>query len=87
MAKKKYTIEVEMEERWIPHFNSFLNYLESMGKLGHSCTVGFYADGDGDFRPTFKVSDPTPLVQPAWMNGNKPNLEKTISVEALFDAG
>ena len=27
--------------------------MESMGNLGHSCRVGFYADGDGDFRPKF----------------------------------
>ena len=34
---------------------SMLKYFEAMGKLGHSCRVGFYADGDGDFRPEFET--------------------------------
>ena len=56
MAKKKFTIECEMEERWIDDFCSFLEYLEWCGRVGHSSAVGFGADGDGDFRPTFDIS-------------------------------
>lgn len=54
MATKKFDIHVSMEERWIPHFQSFLKYMEGMGSAGHSAMVGFYADGDGDFRPKFE---------------------------------
>ena len=52
---KKFTIECEMEERWINYFLSFLKELEYNGKIGHSELVGFFSDGDGDFRPTFKT--------------------------------
>lgn len=51
----KFTIEVEMEDRWIPHFMSMLDYMEYCGKVGMSRNVGIYADGDGDFRPKFKT--------------------------------
>jgi len=57
MAKKTFTIECSMEERWFPYFMSFLHYMQKMGNIGHSCHVGFYCDGDGDFRPTFKTDD------------------------------
>lgn len=55
MANKKFTIDCEMSERWVNDFCSFLKYLEHNGKIGHSSLVGFYADGDGDFRPTFNI--------------------------------
>ena len=55
MAIKKFTIECEMPERWINDFCSFLKHLEYNGQIGHSAGVGFYADGDGDFRPTFNI--------------------------------
>ncbi len=51
---KKFTIEVEMQERWIPHFLSMLHYMQVLGGMGASRTVSFYADGDRDFRPMFK---------------------------------
>lgn len=53
---KKFTVEVEMKERWIPHFLSMLHYMQGLGEMGSSRTVSFYADGDGDFRPKFKPS-------------------------------
>jgi len=52
---KKFTIEVEMEERWIPHFMSMLKYIEYLGRVGSSRRVGIFADGDGDFNPKFKA--------------------------------
>lgn len=52
--KKKFTIEVEMEERWIDYFMSMLNRMERLGRLGSSRTVSIFSDGDGDFRPKFK---------------------------------
>ena len=55
MANKKFTIECEMPERWVDNFCSFLERLEYNGKIGHSSCIGFYADGDGDFRPKFNI--------------------------------
>jgi len=51
--KKEFTIKVKMEERWVPYFCSMLKYMEHLGSVGGSRTVGIYADGDGDFRPDF----------------------------------
>jgi hypothetical protein len=64
MAKKTFTIEVTMEERWIPHFMSALELMENLGKVGSSQTVGIFADGDGDFRPTFKTDQKFESVYP-----------------------
>ena len=52
---KTFNIECSMEERWISEFYSFLKELEHNGHIGHSQMVGFYSDGDGDFRPSFKM--------------------------------
>lgn len=57
---KVFTIECEMEERWVPHFIGFLKELEDYGKIGHSEAVAFYADGCGDFRPRFYIEEPQP---------------------------
>ncbi|PNZ09048.1 hypothetical protein CD144_02115 [Staphylococcus equorum subsp. linens] len=54
-VNKKFTIEVEMEERWIDCFMSMLNKMEHLGNLGASRDVSIYSDGDGDFRPKFKA--------------------------------
>lgn len=53
---KKFTIEVEMQERWIPHFMSMLKYMEHLGNIGSSRDVVLYSDGDGDFRPKFTTN-------------------------------
>jgi hypothetical protein len=53
-----------MRERWVPHFMSMLKYMEQLGGLGGSRTVGIYSDGDGDFRPKFNFSMDTPVVKP-----------------------
>ena len=51
MSKKvKFTVECEMEERWKDYFLSFLKTMEFFGQAGHSELLGFYSDGDGDFR-------------------------------------
>jgi hypothetical protein len=62
--EKKFTLEVEMEERWIPHFMSMLKYAEHLGKIGASRSVAIYADGDGDFRPKFKADIDFESVEP-----------------------
>jgi hypothetical protein len=50
-----FTIECTMKERWVPHFLSMLNYMEYLGNVGSSRKVTLYSDGDGDFRPNFKL--------------------------------
>jgi len=51
----KITIECEMKDRWVPQFLALLQRMQFMGNMGSSRTLGFYADGDGDFRPKFTV--------------------------------
>lgn len=68
MAKKKFNIEVEMEERWIPEFLSMLEHMEHCGDIGTSQLVAMYADGDGDFRPKFKPDVDYDYEEPK-MNG------------------
>ena len=52
---ERFTISVEMNKRWIPYFLSMLEYMEHLGRVGSSRKVSFYADGDGDFHPKFKM--------------------------------
>lgn len=49
----KFTVEVEMQDRWVPHFLGMLKYMERLGSIGSSRRVTFLSDGDGDFRPKF----------------------------------
>lgn len=49
----KIKLEVEMDNRWVPTFLSFLRTMEFNGNIGHSETLAIYSDGDGDFRPKF----------------------------------
>ena len=55
MENRKFSIDCEVPERWVDYFCSFLKHLECNGSIGHSALVGFYADGDGDFRPKFNI--------------------------------
>ena len=81
--KKKFTIICEMEERWIDHFMSMLYMMQNYGNLGHSGILGFYSDGDGDFRPKFISDIEWNKVEPF-----EPNDRPTLSgIEYLYDAG
>ena len=79
--KKNITINAEMEERWIPYFCSMLGYMQYCGNIGHSSIVGFYSDGDGDFRPKFEFSD-----EFKFEDGYTDKL-KLPQLEVLYDAG
>ena len=68
MVRKTFTVECTMEERWIPEFYMFLAKMQTNGEMGHSELLGFYSDGDGDFRPTFKFSIPSPEGPVLFMN-------------------
>lgn len=83
MDNRKFTIECEIPERWVNDFCTMLDYLQSCGRAGHSATVGFYADGDGDFRPTFNINTDWEKTEGIWRKDG--NL--TRPPEVLFDAG
>ena len=91
----KITITVEMNERWISPFCSFLKAMENNGKLGHSGLLGFYVDGDGDFRPTFTfdryISPSKPITRDDLINSKrddyyKINLNPDLVPEDVYDA-
>lgn len=77
--KRKFTIKAEIDERWVDDFCTFLYELEHNGNIGHSSLIGFYADGDGDFRPKFKIKTNYFIEKPR----NKTNKE----CEKIYDAG
>lgn len=78
MANRKFIVECEIPERWVDDFCSFLKHLERNGSIGHSALVGFYADGDGDFRPEFTINT----------EYNKTSGCKTEWIpETMYDAG
>ena len=56
MMQVKFTIECEMEDRWVDDFMSVLKRMEYLGNVGSSRKVALYADGDGDFRPKFSAN-------------------------------
>lgn len=74
-----FNIKVTMNERWVNDFCSMLKYMEYCGDIGHSSIVGFYSDGDGDFRPKFEID--TNYEETKGYNNNLPKLE------VIFDAG
>lgn len=79
----KLTINVEMEDRWVPHFLSMLKEMEFNGKVGRSRLIAFYSDGDGDFHPKFEFSCPFEQV-------DKVKLDKEFAWKYLndfYDAG
>lgn len=77
----EFTIKTTMGKRWVDDFCSLLEWMEYCGNVGHSSFVGFYADGDGDFRPKFEID----------VNFNKkegiPKKEILRKPEIMFDAG
>ena len=79
MNKVTFTVTATMNQRWVNDFCSLL--MEHCGSVGHSSFVGFYADGDGDFRPEFQVS--IPFEQ----KDGIPEKEILGKPEIMFDAG
>lgn len=85
-----FNIQVTMKERWVDDFCSMLKWMESCGADGHSSLVGFYSDGDGDFRPKFEFDrefekkDGRPARTMAKLNGN---MNIRLVPEVIFDAG
>ena len=81
MSEVTFTIEVTMRERWVDDFCSMLKYMEGCGRGGHSALVGFYADGDGDFRPQFVID------RPFEQKMGIPEEHILAKPEVMFDAG
>ena len=81
MNEVTFTIEVTMKERWVNDFCSMLKYMEGCGKSGRSALVGFYADGDGDFRPRFVIG------RPFEMKMGIPREDILAKPKVMFDAG
>ena len=82
MADKTFNIKVTMNERWIDDFCSMFSYMQKCGEVGHSSIVGFYSDGDGDFRPKFEIDKAYELKY-----GYHSEDKKLPELEVIFDAG
>lgn len=85
MSNKEATFNIRatMNERWINDFCSMLNYMQSCERIGHSSVVGFYSDGDGDFRPKFEFDREYEV-----MDGyRKEDVKELPNLEVIFDAG
>lgn len=74
-------IKANIPDRWVNCFCTFLKNLEMNGKIGHSSTIGFFADGDGDFRPTFDFDMEFEEIKPDYYGEDYYKLEQT------YDAG
>lgn len=80
---RKLTIEVEMRARWVPYFVDMLTIMEYLGNVGSSRAITFYSDGDGDFRPKFKI-DGKPVDT---KNIKTEEILKDHKINYLIDAG
>ena len=81
-----FNIKVTMNERWVDDFCSMLNWMQSCGNLGHSSIVGFYSDGDGDFRPKFEIDREDKKKDGFWRKDYKQS-NHFPKPEVIFDAG
>lgn len=82
MGKRRvFTITVDMEERWVNQFCSFLKRMEYDGSVGHSEKIAFFADGDGDFSPKFKIDTDFSNEEPKRMKFQEHR------IESFYDAG
>lgn len=78
-----FNIKVTMNERWANDFCSMLKWMESCGNVGHSSVVGFYSDGDGDFRPKFEIDYEYEKQNGCWKKDGK----QLPELEVIYDAG
>lgn len=74
-----FNIKATMNKRWVDHFCSMLKRMEYDGSLGHSEAIGFYSDGDGDYRPKFEIYTDYEEIK-----GRNPDY---TTVKTIFDAG
>ena len=55
MGRVRFNVEVDIEEKWVDDFCSFLRYIQFCGDVKNSSIVGFYADGKNGFRANFNI--------------------------------
>lgn len=77
-----FNIKVTMNERWVNDFCSMLKWMEHCGAIGHSSPVGFYSDGDGDFRPKFEFD-----IEFEKIEGYRKGDKQLPELEVIYDAG
>lgn len=65
---RKFKINVQMDDRWVPYFMSMLKRMEHDGNIGHSEKVTLFSDGCGDFRPKFYTNIDFELMDPIEQN-------------------
>lgn len=85
MSIVTFNVNVTMDERWVNAFCTMLNHMQYCGNSGHSDIIGFYADGDGDFRPEFKIEqeyEKNSYLLPSELSDGKTMPE----VDIIFDA-
>lgn len=96
----KFNLEITMPKRWVKKFMQMLDCMRWCGKVGASRVVGFFADGDGDFRPfDFKVDgkeierlvnwyevDRIPFPKDG-SSEPRPEFKKNTKADFFFDAG
>lgn len=75
----EFVVKCKMNKSCANEFLSFLATLSDNGKIGHSELIGFYSDGDGDFRPKFETN--------IKYNRKKPIKSRELDSINFFDAG
>lgn len=60
----KFSVDFEMPRCYAQCFIAMLDEMVKNGVNGHSAWIGFYADGDGCFRPKYKVTKTTADITP-----------------------
>lgn len=78
----RFTIECEMNDRWVASFIKMLQSMQYCGSIGHSEYVGIYSDGDGDFRPHFYFNKELENIGDIPLIIKKPSGQMT-----MYDAG
>lgn len=100
MEMVKVKLEFTVSKRWLKKIIALLSCLKYCGDVGTSRTIGFYADGDGDFRiKDIKMNgvEIDPKIdwekygnEPVFYDENAGILNKyktTRQVDFFFDAG
>lgn len=91
------SFNITVRKRWVPSLIGMFRAMQSFGNIGSSRMIGFYSDGDGDFRPKFEIEG-TPLWDKEnqkyseWGELAADSLDKIYSdskptVDVWFDAG
>jgi hypothetical protein len=81
-----FNMTVTMKVRWVPHFLGMLKLMQSFGSMGCSRVIGFYADGDGDFRPKFTWDSDSQPKEAIYSKEKNPE-HAPVNVDYFFDAG